>query len=102
MYFCSESMRICDWLFTVKKQKAGLASGLRGDEVYTPSPRRSEGRRDQLGALFEPRRKQNLSANPKRTAKLFIRYNYIDAVIMQMVQNIFFIFLKNVSILLVT
>jgi len=40
----------------VKKRKAGLASGLRGDKVYTPSPRRSEGRRDQLGALSEPRR----------------------------------------------
>jgi hypothetical protein len=53
----------------VKKLKAGLASGLYDDEVYTPSPRRSEGRRDQLGALSEPRRKQNLSANPKRTAK---------------------------------
>ena len=33
----------------LKMRKAGLASGLRGDEVYTPSPRRSEGRRDQLG-----------------------------------------------------
>jgi len=40
-----------------------------GDEVYTPSPRRSEGRRANLGSLFEPRREQNLSANPKRTAK---------------------------------
>jgi len=39
-----------------KKRKAGLTSGLRGDKVYTPSPRRSEGRRDQLGALSEPRR----------------------------------------------
>jgi hypothetical protein len=38
------------WKFTGGKiAKAGLASGLRGDEVNTPSPRRSEGRRDQLG-----------------------------------------------------
>jgi hypothetical protein len=79
----------------LKKQKAGLASGLRGDEVYTPSPRRSEGRRDQLGALFEPRRKQNLSANPKRTAKLFIRYISIDAIKMQMVQTFFKIFFQR-------
>ena len=32
-----------------EKRKAGLSSGPRSDEVYTPSPRRSEGRRDQLG-----------------------------------------------------
>jgi hypothetical protein len=82
---------------SLKKQKAGLASGLRGDEVYTPSPRRSEGRRDQLGALFEPRRKQNLSANPKRTAKFSIRYISIDVTIMQMVQTIFKIFFHAVK-----
>ena len=55
-----------------KKQKAGLASGLCGEKDYTPSPRRSEGRRDQLGALSEPRREQILYANPKRTAKFSI------------------------------
>ena len=33
----------------VEKPKAGRKSGLRGDEVYTHSPVRSEGRRDQLG-----------------------------------------------------
>ena len=55
-----------------KKQKAGLASGLRGEKDYTPSPRRSEGRRDQLGALSEPRREQIPYANPKRTAKFSI------------------------------
>ena len=43
-----------------------------GDEVYTPSPRRSEGQRGQLGgALFAPHCEQNLYANPKRTAKSF-------------------------------
>jgi hypothetical protein len=33
----------------IKKRKAGLTSGLSGDKVYTPSPRRSEGQRGQLG-----------------------------------------------------
>jgi hypothetical protein len=37
--------------------------------LNTPSLRRSEGRCDQLGSLSEPHRKQNLYANPKRTAK---------------------------------
>ena len=41
-----------------------------GDEVYTPSPRRSEGQCGQLGGtLFAPHCEQNLYANPKRTAK---------------------------------
>jgi hypothetical protein len=40
-----------------------------------------------LGSLSEPRHEQNLYANPKRTAKSFIRYNCIDEVIMQMVQK---------------
>jgi hypothetical protein len=40
-----------------------------------------------LGSLFEPRHEQNLYANPKRTAKSFIRYICIDAVRMQMVQK---------------
>jgi hypothetical protein len=31
-----------------------------------------------LGSLSEPRHEQNLYANPKRTAKSFIRYNSID------------------------
>jgi hypothetical protein len=37
--------------------------------LNTPSLRRSEGRCGQLGSLSEPHRKQNLYANPKRTAK---------------------------------
>jgi hypothetical protein len=48
---------------------------LLGDEVYTPSPRRSEGRRANLGSLSGPRREQNLSANPKQTAKTLRSYN---------------------------
>jgi hypothetical protein len=48
-----------------------------GDEVYTPSPRRSEGWRANLGSLSEPRHEQNLSANPKRTAK-FISFVISD------------------------
>jgi hypothetical protein len=55
-----------------KSEKAGLSSGLRGDKVLTPSPRRSEGPCDQLGALSEPHGEQNLYANPKRTAKFSI------------------------------
>src|SRR5206468_3233845 len=51
------------------------------DEVYTPSPRRSEGRHGQLGgSLFEPCREQNLYANPKRTAKSFVPLNEIARV----------------------
>jgi hypothetical protein len=38
-----------------KKSKAGLTSGLSDDEVYTPSSRRSEGRRDQLGGRCSSR-----------------------------------------------
>jgi len=55
-----------------KKRKAGLSSGLRGDKVLTPSPRRSEGPCDQLGVLSEPHGEQNLYANPKRTANFSI------------------------------
>jgi hypothetical protein len=40
-----------------------------------------------LGSLSEPRHEQNLYANPKRTAKSFIRYNCIDRTRMQMVQK---------------
>ncbi|MGO9585140.1 MAG: hypothetical protein ACLP2Y_02870, partial [Limisphaerales bacterium] len=40
-----------------------------------------------LGSLFEPRHEQNLYANPKRTAKSFIRYYSTDMVTMQMVQK---------------
>jgi hypothetical protein len=40
-----------------------------------------------LGSLFEPRREQNLYANPKRTAKSFAPYTDIDAPEMQMVQK---------------
>jgi hypothetical protein len=50
--------------------EAGLASGLHGDEVkyaFTKALRRAT--RPTWGSLFEPRRKQNLYANPKRTAK---------------------------------
>jgi hypothetical protein len=55
-----------------KKLRAGLSSGPSGDEVYTPSPRRSEGQCGQLGGtLFAPHCEQNLYANPKRTAKSF-------------------------------
>jgi hypothetical protein len=32
-----------------------------------------------LGTLSEPRRKQNLYANPKRTAKSFFNYTFSDA-----------------------
>jgi hypothetical protein len=53
-----------------QKLRAGLSSGPSGDEVYTPSPRRSEGQCGQLGGtLFAPHCEQNLYANPKRTAK---------------------------------
>src|SRR6266487_5815969 len=55
-----------------KSRGAGLSSGPSGDEVYTPSPRRSEGQCGQLGGtLFAPHCEQNLYANPKRTAKSF-------------------------------
>jgi hypothetical protein len=40
-----------------------------------------------LGSLFEPRREQNLYANPKRTAKSFNRHTDIDAPEIQMVQK---------------
>jgi ferredoxin-like protein FixX len=40
-----------------------------------------------LGSLFEPRREQNLYANPKRTAKSFAHHIDIDAPEMQMVQK---------------
>jgi hypothetical protein len=56
---------------TVKAKAGQKLSGLCGDKVYTPSPRRSEVQRDLLvemlsGSLCG----QNLSAKPKRTAKL--------------------------------
>jgi hypothetical protein len=41
------------------------------------------------GSLFEPRHKQNLYANPKRTAKSFTHYTDIDGAGMQMVQKKF-------------
>ena len=69
------------------KEKAGLASGPRGDEVYTPAPRRSEGQHGQLGrSLFEPRCEQNLYANPKRTAKSF-RHTVSDSKNLAFVQK---------------
>jgi hypothetical protein len=47
-----------------------LRPALLSDEVFTPSLRRSEGQCGQLWrALFAPHCEQNLSANPKRTAK---------------------------------
>jgi hypothetical protein len=52
-----------------KNERPDLRPASLGDEVYTPSPRRSEGWRANLGSLSEPRHEQNLSANPKRTAK---------------------------------
>jgi hypothetical protein len=67
-------MRISGLLFTTKDERPDLRPASLGDEVYTPSPRRSEGWRANLGSLSEPRHEQNLSANPKRTAK-FIRCN---------------------------
>jgi hypothetical protein len=39
-----------------------------------------------LGSLSEPRREQNLSANPKRTAK-FKSFKYYDVAIMRLVKN---------------
>jgi hypothetical protein len=54
-----------------KSERPDLRPALPGDEVYTPSPRRSEVWRANLGSLSEPRHEQNLSANPKRTAKAF-------------------------------
>jgi hypothetical protein len=48
------------------------------DEVYTPSlPALRRATRPTWGSLSEPRREQNLSANPKRTAK-FNSYYYYD------------------------
>jgi hypothetical protein len=53
-----------------KIKKAGLASGLNGDEVIIRLHRGAQkGDATNLGTLSEPRRKQNLYANPKRTAK---------------------------------
>jgi hypothetical protein len=78
-----------------KSEKAGLSSGLRGDKVLTPSPRRSEGPCDQLGALSEPHGEQNLYANPKRTAKFSINkstYKNSDVVRAKKVQTILIIF----------
>jgi hypothetical protein len=66
--FRPESMRISGRLF-IENERPDLRPAFLGDEVYTPSPRRSEGRRANLGSLSGPRREQNLSANPKRTAK---------------------------------
>jgi hypothetical protein len=51
--------------------KAGLSSGPQGDEVYYALTKDAQkGDATNLGSLSEPRRKQNLYANPKRTAKL--------------------------------
>ena len=47
-----------------KKQKAGLASGLCGEKDYTPSPRRSEGRRDQLGGAVRAAPRANPLCQP--------------------------------------
>ena len=70
-------------------ERAGLASGSHSDEVYTPSPRRSEGQCGQLfPPLFEPHCEQNLSANPKRTAKSY-RQHRIDTPCAPFVQKKF-------------
>ena len=64
----------------LEMRKAGLASGLRGDEVYTPSPRRSEGRRDQLGDRCPSRAASKTSMptlNGQRNLQIFIRPTYL-------------------------
>ena len=53
----------------INSERPDLRPAFAVTRLNTPSPRRSEGRCDQLGALSEPHRKQNLYANPKRTAK---------------------------------
>ena len=69
-------------------RKAGLSSGPRGDEVlYAVTPALRRAAQPTWGSLFEPRREQNLYANPKRTAKSFAHYTDIDAPEMQMVQK---------------
>jgi len=74
-----------------KKLRAGLSSGPSGDEVYTPSPRRSEGQCGQLGGtLFAPHCEQNLYANPKRTAKSSIRPSIIRYTMLRICSKIFF------------
>jgi hypothetical protein len=58
-------------------RKAGLASGLRGDEVLIRLHQGAQkGDATNLGSLSEPRRKQNLYANPKRTAKFFKQHSF--------------------------
>src|SRR5665213_4307436 len=59
-------------LFTVKKREAGLASGLSlVTRFIRLHPGARKGGATNLGSLFEPHHEQNLSANPKRTAKSF-------------------------------
>jgi|GEM_PF-981786 len=71
-----------------RMRKAGLSSGPRSDEVlYAVTPALRRAARPTWGSLFEPRREQNLYANPKRTAKSFTHYIDIDASEMQMVQK---------------
>ena len=46
MFHASGSLNVlfaCNSMRIPEMRKAGLSSGPRGDEVYTPSPRRSEG-----------------------------------------------------------
>jgi hypothetical protein len=63
-------------------------SGLCGDKVYTPSPRRSEGRRDQLVVLLsEPRREQNLYANPNTDSEVLVCSSIETAVPAQTFKN---------------
>jgi hypothetical protein len=69
-----------------------LRPALLGEEIYTPSPGRSEGWCDQLGSLFEPHHEQNPYANPKRTAKSQSIRN-IRLMVCQIVQTIFYLFL---------
>jgi hypothetical protein len=58
-------------------KKAGLASGLHGDEVYYAlTGGAQKGDATNLESLSEPHRKQNLYANPKRTAKSQILPNF--------------------------
>jgi len=73
----------------VKMRKAGLASGLRGDEVYTPSPRRSEGWRDQLGGRCSSRATSKTSMPTLNEQRNLHPYICIDAAIAQVVQKKF-------------
>jgi hypothetical protein len=72
-----------------KSERPDLRPAFAVMRLNTPSPRRSEGRCDQLGALSEPHREQNLYANPKRTAKSNFVTALSDASTWKKVQTIF-------------